>query len=75
LVYRMSTSQNILTARPYDLLGQSKCTHLDKIIFDQIDNDYDKIVTLATTVVRARNPVSASTMDISLDIGLIYPLN
>ena len=49
-------------------------TYLDEIIFDQFADDYDKIVTLATTVIRAQNPVRSSIMDISLDMSLIYPL-
>jgi hypothetical protein len=42
------------------------------MIFDEFDDEFDEIVTLAAKILRSRK--QTSVMEFRLDIGIIYPL-
>jgi hypothetical protein len=52
----------------------ASCAHSDETIFDQFDSEFDEIVTMATSIVRARNTSSSDILKFSLDTGVIHPL-
>ena len=55
-----------------DYIEAATCTHLEAMVFDQYDDEFDEIVTLAAKVIRALKTTSA--FQFRLDMGIIYPL-
>ena len=55
-----------------DYIEAATCTHPEAMVFDQYDEEFDEIVTLAANVIRSRK--QTAILEFRLDMGIIYPL-
>jgi hypothetical protein len=55
-----------------DYIEAATCVVPEAMAFDQFDEEFDEIVTLAATVIRSRK--QPTVVEFRLDVGVIYPL-